>query len=427
MYIFFLVSNNIFEVFTMNLNQGNLFWNENIDIIKKYPYISKDRLCDVLVIGGGIGGALTAYMQAKQGVNVIVVDKNIFGYGATLATDGTIIRRMDITDNKCIKGLEQKTIDKCNELCSEGVDEIIKIINEISNDAECKKYIDKLEFKQLDLMCYSEKIMSKIPMYKLFEKFGKQNKNIEYLEQDPLINLRTGMIIPSGGAILNPYVLTQLIFLYLSKMDNVEIYENTCIEKIHPIDDKVECITSNRFKIHSKCVILTTGTHSLKYIENADVTLNKVFTIVTDRIENLETLDTNIVAKDITNSNSIVTFTNDKRIVFSGELCKESEKELTKKYLKNFADGRYKKLYLELNKLINLPVAPKISNCFYGMYIETKDMLPIIDELYTLPNVYCNLGVGRNGIVYSMIGANMLKNISKKYHVKDMYLFRENR
>jgi len=411
----------------MNLTQGNLFWNENIEIIKKYPYVSKDRLCDVLVIGGGIGGALTAYMQAKQGANVIVVDKNILGYGATLVTDGTLLRRIDVTDNKYIKQLEERIIDKCNELCNDGVDEIIKIINEISRDEDCKQYIDKLEFKELDLMCYSEKIMSKIPMYKMFEKFAKLNKKIEYLEQDPVINLRTGMIIPNGGAILNPYVLTQLIFLYLSKMDNVEIYENTCIDKIHPIDDKVECVTNNRFKIHSNCVILTTGIHTLKYIPNSDITLNKVFTIVTDSIENLETVDTNIVAKDITNSNLVVTFTNDKRIVFSGELCKESEKDVTDKYLKNFANGRYKKLYLGLNKLINLPVAPKIKNCFYGTYIETKDMLPIIDELYSLPNVYCNLGVGRNGIVYSMIGAKMLKNISKKYHVKDMYLFRENR
>lgn len=411
----------------MNISQGNLFWNENVDIIKKYPYVSKDRLCDVLVIGGGITGALTAYMQAKQGAKVIVVDKNILGYGATLATDGILMRRIDITDNKCLKQLEQKTIDKCNELCSEGIDDIINIINEISNDEDCKKYIDKLGFKELDLMCYSEKIMSKIPMYKMFEKMGKQDKRIEYLEEDPVVNLRTGMVIPNGGAFLNPYLLTQLIFIYLSKKDNIEIYENSYIDKIHPIDDKVECITNNRFKIHSKCAIITTGIHALKYMQNIEVTLNKIFTIVTESISGLEVMDTNIIAKDIASSNALVTFANDKRVVLSGELCKENDKDNIDKYMKSFADGKYKKLYLQLNKLINIPVAPKISNCFYGMYIETKDMLPIIDELESLPNVYCNVGGGRNGIVFSMIGANMLKNISKKYHVKDMYLFRENR
>lgn len=411
----------------MNVTQGNLFWNENVGILKKYPYISKDRLCDTLVIGGGIGGALTAYMQAKQGANVIVVDKNILGYGATLETDGTLLRRIDITDNKQLKQLEQKTIDKCNELCNEAVNEILKIIDEISLDEECQKYIDKLEVKTMDLMYYSEKITGKIPMYKLFEKLGRQNRDIEYLEEDPVINLRTGMIIPNGGLVLNPYVLTQLIYMYLDKKENVEIYENSPIEKIHPKDDKVECITNNRFKIHSKCVILTTGIHTLNYMPNVDLTMNKVFTIVTDTVNDLEDEDINIIAKDMVSSNSLVTFTKDKRIVFSGEHCKENEKMLNDKYFKHFSNGRYKKLYIALNKIIGLPNPPKITNCFYGMYIETKDMLPIIDELEAMSNVYCNLGTGRNGIVFSMIGATMLKDISKKYHVKDMYLFRENR
>lgn len=411
----------------MNISEGNLFWNEGITHLKQYPYISKDRLCDALVIGGGIGGALTAYMQAKQGNNVIVVDKNILGYGATLTTDGTLLRRIDLTDSKQLKYLDEKTIDKCNKLCTEAVDNILKIIDEISEDEDCKKYIDKLELKEMDLMGYSEKITGKISMYKLFEKLGRKDKRIEYLEQDPVINLRTGIVVPNGGVVLNPYVLTQLIFMYLSKKQNVEIYENTCIDKIHIKDEKVECITNNRIKINSKCVILTTGIHTLKYMENDDLSINKIFTIVTESVDNLEVNDINIIAKDMASSNSLVTFTKDKRIIFSGEHCKDNEKMLDEKYFKNFSNGRYKKLYYSLNKLLGFNKLPKITNCFYGVYIDTKDTLPIIDEIDSMPNVYCNLGTGRNGIVYSMVGANMLKDISKKYHIKDMYMFRENR
>lgn len=411
----------------MNISQGNLFWNEKVGILKKYPYISSNRLCDTLVVGGGIGGALTAYMQAKQGANVIVVEKNILGFGGTLENDGTILRRIDLTDSKYIKNIEQKTIDKCNVLCNEAVEQILKIIEEISDDEECKKYIEMLELKEMDFMYYSESVTGKFSMYKLFEKLGRENRDIEYLEQDPLINLRTGMIIPNGGIILNPYLLTQIIFMYLSKKENVEIYENTSIDTIHTKDDKVECITNNRFKIISKCVVLTTGVQTLKYMPNTELTINKIFTIVTDKVEDLDEKDINIIAKDMNSSNSLVTFTKDKRAVFSGELCKENDKMLNDKYFKHFANGRYKKLYICLNKLLDLPKMPKITNCFYGMYLETKDMLPIVDELENLPNVYCNLGTGRNGIVFFMIGANMLKDIYKKYHVKDMYLFRENR
>ena len=59
--------------------------------------------------------------------------------------------------------------------------------------------------------------------------------------------------------------------------------------------------------------------------------------------------------------------------------------------------------------------------------ISVSEEIKTIDELSKMPNVYCNLSVGRNGMVQSMIGAKMLKDVYKKYHIKDMYLFRENR
>ena len=410
----------------MNVTQGNMFWNENVEIIKKYPYLSRDKKCDVLVIGAGIGGALTAYMQAKEGAKVIVVDKNIIGYGATMQTDGTLETRVDF-NSKTLKAVSEKCINKCNTLCSQALEDIINIINDLALDEECKAYIGKLGFKTVDLMYYSDKITNKISMYKNFEKLGRQNSTIEYLEEDPLINLRTGIIFPSSAAIMNPYLLTQLIFLHLNKMENVEIYENTNITNITCKDERVECITDNRFKIFSNSVILTNGIHTLEHIKNDNITLNKTFTVVTEKIKDLDDNITKVVAKDINFPNITVGITQDKRIIVSGEDIKQNERMVNDKYLMRFADGKYKKMYLNFKKLLNISNDVKMTNCFSGMYLDTKDGLPIIDEIENMPNVYCNLGTGKNGIIFSMIGARMLKEISKRYHIKDMYLFRENR
>ena len=410
----------------MNVTQGNMFWNENVGIIQKYPYLSRDKKCDVLVIGAGIGGALTAYMQAKQGANVIVVDKNIIGYGATMQTDGTVETRIDF-NNKIVKNLSEKNVTKCNNLCKQALEDIKDIINDISNDEECKKYISNLQFKQVDLMYYSDKITNKISMYKNFEKLGKNNKDIEYLEQDPLINLRTAIIFPNSAAVINPYVLTQLIFIHLGKMENVEIYENTNITNITCKDELVESVTDNRFKIFSKSIILTNGIHTLEYLKEDSINLNKTFTIITEKVNELEQDVINVVAKDISHPHTTIGFTVDKRIVVCGEDIKQNERMLNDHYDIKFADGKYKKMYLTFKKLLNVTNNVKVTNCFSGMYLETKDGLPIIDEIDNMPNVYCNLATGKNGIIFSMIGARMLRNVSKQYHEKDMYLFRENR
>lgn len=410
----------------MNVTQGNMFWNENVGIIQKYPYLSKDKKCDVLVIGAGIGGALTAYMQAKQGANVIVVDKNLIGYGATMQTDGTVETRVDF-NSKIVKNTSEKNISKCNNLCKQALEDIKNIISDISKDEECKKYINNLQFKQVDLMYYSDKITNKISMYKNFERLGKNNTDIEYLEQDPVINLKTAIIFPKSAAIMNPYILTQLIYIYLNKMNNVEIYENTNITNITCKDEVVESITDNRFKIFSKSIIFTNGIHSLEYLKDDNITLNKAFTIVTDKVNELDQGIINVVAKDINYPNTTIGFTQDKRIIVCGEDIKQNERMLNEQYDIKFADGKYKKMYLTFKKLLNVINDVKITNCFSGMYLDTKDGLPIIDEIENMPNVYCNLSTGKNGIIFSMIGARMLRNVSKQYHEKDMYLFRENR
>ena len=410
----------------MNVTHGNMFWNEKVGIINKYPYLSKDKRCEVLIIGGGISGALTAFMQAKQGANVIVVDKNVIGYGSTLQTDGTLETRVDF-NSKIGKNIDKKNIDKCNNLCKQALEDIIKIIEEICQDEDCNKYVELLQFRNIDLMYFSERITNKIGMYKQFEKLGRDEKDIEYLEQDPLINLKTGIIFPKCAAVLNPYVLTQLIYIYLNKMDNVEIYENTNITNISIKEELVECITNNRFKIYSNNVILTNGIHMLKYLKEDNIILNKTFTIITETIKELNDEILQVVAKDISFPNTTITFTKDKRLVICGEDTKQNEKMLNDTYFITFANGKYKKMYMTLKRLVNIPDNIKITNCFSGMYLETKDGLPIIDELDNMPNIYCNLGVGKNGIIYSMIGAKMLKDISKQYNVKDMYLFRENR
>ena len=162
-------------------------------------------------------------------------------------------------------------------------------------------------------------------------------------------------------------------------------------------------------------------------MENNNMDVYKQFTIVTDKVDEKQAKNMDIIAKNISNKNTIVTFTKDNRIILSGEDIKETERLQDKKYFNYVEKGRYKKLYQTLNKIIPLVNPPKIVKCFYSMYIETKDLLPVIDELENMPNVYVNLSVGKNGIVEAMIGASMLKDVYKKYHIKDMYLFRENR
>lgn len=135
----------------------------------------------------------------------------------------------------------------------------------------------------------------------------------------------------------------------------------------------------------------------------------------------------NFTARDMENPYHYIRFTPDNRIIFGGEDIKFTDSIKNETVLKKIANCKYKKLFNQLQKIIPSIENIAIEYCFNGTFGDTKDTLPIIDEIPEMPNVYCNLGFGSNGILYSVIGAKMLKDILKDYYAKDMNMFRIDR
>ena len=70
----------------MNLKTPYPFWLMRNGFLKTYPACGNDLKTDVAVVGAGITGAFTAYMLAKAGLGVTVLDKRHPGEGSTAAS-----------------------------------------------------------------------------------------------------------------------------------------------------------------------------------------------------------------------------------------------------------------------------------------------------------------------------------------------------
>ena len=398
---------------------NNLYWQKKSKIKNVYPYITDNMSCDVLVIGGGITGALTTYFLAKEGVNVIVAEKNIIGYGNTMSAPAILDFNLDTQMYKLEKTLNKEKSQKIYKLCLNAIDLIEKIDNEFEEDTE---------FKRQDAIFFTNKFMQKSNMTKEFEARKDAGFDSTLIDSHSLLNISSGIFTKNGSAIINPYEFTQNLFKYLSSFKNVKIFENTSINGIKCFLNGVECKTNNNFKIKSNSTIFTSGIDTLKYIENDDVVeLYKTFTIVSKPLiekEYLKKRNVNFTARDIFEPNHYLRFDNEGRIIFTGENTKFTQKIFDKKYMNNLANEKYRKLSNYLNKLFNNEYNIPIEYTYNSTYVGTKDNLPIIDEIPDMPNCFCNLGFGSNGILYSAMGASMLKNAVNGLYTKDMNMFK---
>lgn len=400
----------------------NLYWQKKSKIKNIYPYLTEDISCEVLIIGGGISGALTAYFLAKEGVKIVVVEKNIIGYGNTMAAPALLDFNLDTNMYQLEKKWNKEKAQKIYKLCLNAIDLIEKIDQELDSGTE---------FKRQDSIYFTNRFMQKASMTKEFEARKEAGFDSTLIDSHTLLNISSGILTKNASAIMNPYEFTQNLFAYLNTFSNVKIFENTNVEQIHSFSNGITCQTNNHFTIKADSLIFTAGLDTLKYLDEIDlIELYKTFTIVSSPLIEkayLKNRDVNFTARDSMDPNHYLRFSDDGRIIFSGENTKFAQRILEKKYMNHLANEKYKKLTNYLDRLFHNEYDIPIEYHYHSTHVGTKDNLPFIDEVPDMPNCFCNLGFGSNGILYSAIGASMLKNAIHGLYTKDMSMFRINR
>lgn len=266
-----------------------------------------------MYIHQGITRSLISYYLAKEGFNVVIVEKNIIGYGSTSATTALMEYQNNMDLSKLSKLIGENKAKRCYKMCLDSIYDIKTMVAEMEKDCE---------FELKDSLYFSNKLMDRTYITKEYEERKKAGFEVNLVENSGPIDMRYGILTRNGGAQLNPYLFTQEMFNYLSKMPNVQIYENTNITKCNTYEDRVECITNNYFKIFSSKIVFASGFEILKYLDPPDTNMYKTFTLVTKPILDLSSYNLNFIGKDTVAPYHYIRFTNDNRIMFGRRKCK---------------------------------------------------------------------------------------------------------
>ena len=395
----------------MQLNDGELFWRKKSKINRTYPYLTRDINCDVLIIGGG-------YFLANEGANVVIVEKNIIGFGSTVSSTALLDYQTDMDIYKLEKIIGAQGAKRVYNLCHEALSKFDKIN---------KKLKANTEFYIQDNIYFTNRFMQKSTIAREFEIRKKMGFDTSYIDNHNLINLNSAIITKKSSAVVNPYQFTQSLFEYLNKLENVKIFEHTEIEDIKCLADLNVCKTNNNFKIKADKVVFASGIETVKILPNLPVELNRTFTLVSEPIPELKKYNTNFTARDNLDPFHYFRFTSNNRIIFGGENIKHTDRQTDSRYLTSISNDKYRKLFNFIHKTLYKIEDIPIEFAFSSVYASTKDGLPIIDEIPNMSNCFCNLGFGTNGIIYSLIGADMLKDAIKGFYTKDINFFRLNR
>lgn len=397
----------------MNLHSDYPFWMIKEGYKNAFPTLNESIKTEVLVIGGGISGALIGQRLYKAGLEVTIVEKRHIGFGSTSASTAMLQYEIDTPLFKLIEMKGEKAARRAYEICGAAIGKLAKI---------CQKVPGGASFEPHPSLFYAstKKDAKEIvePEYKARKAAGFQVKMLD----EAAISKQFGFSAPAGilsdlAAHVNPYQLTQYL---LNKMQRsgVRIFDLTTVESWNPSARKVELTTTKGHTITAKYLVVACGYESQNYLPKKVTQLNSTYAIASKPMSmDKKFWHKNALLWETKTPYLYLRTTSDNRILVGGR----DEEFYNPEKRDELLPKKRRQLEADFQKLFpDLPFETDFA--WAGTFGETKDGLPYIGS-YNDPRTLFAMGYGGNGITFSVAAAEILTDIILGKKNKDAELF----
>lgn len=386
----------IVQNFYMEFINGDRYFYKINDKIKQYNYLNKNLSCDILIIGGGINGAIINYYLSKY-YNVALVEKSRLGGNLTSLATALLEYQLDDFASDLKPTLNENEILNCYNLGLKSIEELDSLISLYGNNCHYKKRPTLIFSKK-------EKDKKLLEQEYLFRKKHGYN-SIFLTKENNFFNFdfNYGIYCENGGAELDPYLFTKMMIE--NSQNQNDIFENTEIVDIQKCSNGYICVCKYGEIINCKEVIVATG-FNFNFINSNICTRFISFSIVTNPLPEIS-IKNNTLIQDCLSPYHYLRKLPDERIILGGEdeKIKDTidEKKSQKKYEKllNFL----KELFPEFKDKI------KIEYKFCGAFGSTENNMGLIGR--NDDGLIHFISCGANGILNAISGVKTIENLLK--------------
>ncbi len=403
------------EADKMEMHNGELYWpkTESEQVVLARP--QKKERYDVLVIGAGMSGTLTAYTLHQDGVDFAVLDKGKVGAGSTAANTGLIQYSNDIMLHELAAQIGEADAVRFYKLCAEAVDSL----DEVAETVGAKDvYIRR------DSLCFASCDEDVTKLRREYEMLTKHGFAAEWLDRDELKARfpfdKPAALVTKGDAEVNPLTLSRQVVRHLSQA-NVPIFEETDVTDVVS-DGNGWLVVTPEATFKANHVIFATGYGTSPLLDSHRLELNRSYAIATNPVDDFRSWDGRALIWETKRPYLYVRTTTDGRIIAGGLDEEKPETPHSEALIQKRAE-RIRQAVEELFPMYELTV----EYAWVALFGESVDQLPFIGEHPDRPHLYYLLGYGGNGTVYSMLGSKMLSDAVRGVENEDARIVRLDR
>ncbi|HMS68293.1 MAG TPA: FAD-dependent oxidoreductase [Saprospiraceae bacterium] len=398
----------------MRLRTFESFWLLKNGLLYTYPSVQKNISTEIVVIGGGITGALTSHALMDKGYKVTLIDKRDIGQGSSSATTSMLQYEIDVPLSELSNMIGSYAAAECYSAGIEAIKKLEQLV--IENKIDCG-----FEKKESLYIAHSEKAAQSLK-----EEFEIRNKcelGVKWLSAEEVsksYGLKSfGGILSETAASIDAYKLAHELIHYNAGR-GMHVYDQTELIDFDFGPKKTTITSSEGHKISCKKVIFCSGFESTKMIKEDVAKLFYTYACVSEKDIKIPKKLRKTLVWDTNDPYLYMRTTDDGRLLVGGE---DSSVNFPF-FQQQIKESKTSKLIQTLQEM--MPDINFIEDFSWGgTFGSTKDGLPYIGKSPEFEHALFVLSFGGNGITFSMQAMDIIVDLleDKPNELADYYRF----
>jgi glycine/D-amino acid oxidase-like deaminating enzyme len=383
----------------MDLKSDFSFWPIQNGLVASYPGLDRDLICEVVIVGGGITGALIAYHLCAAGIETVLLDKRNIGTGSTSASTGLLQYELDMPLSQLVAQIGKKDAERSYRLCGDAIEKIARLTEELEDDCGFERK------RSLFLARHPRDIPRLRSEYALRRQCGIRLAFLNRAEIESRFSFsRPAALYSEQGGQIDPHRLTHAL-LKAGCYRGLKVFDRTKMNRFVLSPNRMTLMTNRGCRIQARRLVLAAGYEAQLYLEQRIGKLKSTYALISEPVQSFPGWHQRCLIWERATPYLYLRTTQDSRIIVGGEdedfysperrdaLIEQKTKVLVRKFQRMFPQ-------------IKLEVAYS----WAGTFAETKDGLAYIGTTRELPLTYLAMGYGGNGITFSVIAAEIIRD-----------------
>lgn len=367
----------------------------------RYPRLSGAHTTDVAIVGGGMTGALVAYLFASAGIAVTVVDAGRVGCGSTVASSALLLQEPDLELTQLQKRYGAGPSRQIWQLSHESSRQLAALLARLRI---------RCGFTRRDAVYYAADAEAVERLYAEFILRSRAGFDAEWLTPGDLRRLTglsgRGAIRTHGGGQFDPYRAC-LGVLRSAAVAGAKVFEHARVSRIDVERDRAR-LRTRRGTLEARQVVIATGYATTNFRPLAGrFRMYRTYVLATERIDTAgrdEIGLSDLMVWDTRRPYHYARWTDDRRLLLGGgdRLLKPGQRRR-----QLFSAARCE---LREHFETQWPALATIKSetAWEGLFAMTPDSLPYVGPHRLYPRHWFALGYGGNGMTFGFLAARML-------------------